>query len=468
MATQRTISESEDRDFDVKLVKLSDIKSYFTCTICTNLFSGTLTTRCGHRCCAHCIQNWFQRQQKCPVCNQQVRVGQETRDHQFDELLRTIKEKAVSEADVTARQLLESDGNGTNNDNGPSLRVDHKLADALCTLLPRKDRDLKEMVDKLIAEKDKTLQTLKEKELPERDRTIQLLQAHAKKLEEEVKQVKTLQEKLEKSRQSEAKCNEEKHQLKGELQRVNGELTTLKTVDVTRQQQVKELYGQMQKQVAEIQALNMYLDEKTKVAEKADSLQTTVNQLEKDLQQRINEVTYLQQFVMFKDLYDQRNQEARNLEQDLNRKDTTILDQQDQISSMNDKIMALSKQIQETPLSIQQAETRYQKQLQEMEENMRAFFERKSQMNIGLMREHVEELSQELKETRSKCLEEQRTMHEENTKLWREVEMTRNSGGRQVNEERCQELETRLNYYKNKVNELEQRVTILQNRSNSP
>ncbi|XP_062580149.1 uncharacterized protein LOC134242131 [Saccostrea cucullata] len=439
MATQRIISESEDRDFDVKLVKLSDLKSFFTCTICTNLFNGTSTIKCGHRFCAHCIQSWFQRQQKCPVCNQPVRVGQETRDHQFDELLRTIKENAVSEADVTARQLLESDGKGTYNNDGPSLHVDHKLAEVLCTLLPQKDRDLKEMVDKLIAEKDKTLQTLKEKELPERDKTIQLLQTHAKKLEEEVKQIKALQEKLEKSRQSETKCNEEKHQLKGELQRLNGELTTLKTVDVTRQQQVKELYGQMQKQVAEIQALNMYLDEKTKVAEKADSLQTTVNQLEKDLQQRINEVTYLQQFVMFKDLYDQRNQEAHSLEQDLNRKDTTILEQQDQISSLNgnmnlmstsnfsvhlpvielvyinmilfiyiragvllvsigsqisclkchlyslaillctDKIMALSKRIQETPLSIHQAETRYQKQLQEMEENMRALYEEENQ-----------------------------------------------------------------------------------------
>ncbi|XP_061197906.1 arginine and glutamate-rich protein 1-B-like [Saccostrea echinata] len=467
MATHRTISESEDRDFEEKFVKLSDIKSFFTCTICTSLFSGTSTTKCGHRFCAHCIQDWFQRQQKCPVCNQRVRTDQETRDHQFDELLRTIKEKAVSEADVVARQLLESDQSGSTN-NGPGLHVDHKLAEVLCTLLPQKDRDLKEMVDKLIAEKDKTLRTLQEKELPEREKMIQLLQNHTKKLEEEVKQVKTLQEKLEKSRQSEAKCKEEKHQLKGELQRLNGELTTLKTVDVTRQQQVKELYGQLQKQVAEIQALNMSLDEKTKVAAKVDILQITVDQLQRDLQQRNSEVTYLQQFVMFKDLYDQRNQEARSLEQDLNKKDTTILDQQDQISSMNDKIMALSKQIQETPLSIHQAETRYQKQLQEMAESMRAFYERKSQTNIGLMREHAEELARDLEETRSKCLEEQRKLHEENMKLLREVEMTRTSGQHQVDEERCKQLETSLNYYKNKVNELEQRVTFLQNRSNSP
>ncbi|XP_048763204.2 ELKS/Rab6-interacting/CAST family member 1-like [Ostrea edulis] len=461
----RSTSESEDRDFDEKLVKLSDIKAFFTCTICSCLLTGTSTTKCGHRYCAHCIQQWHQRQTSCPVCNKHLTINSETRDHQFDELLNTIKEKAVTEADFGARYLLES--NGTNG-NGSRHPVDQKMAEILCVLLPQKDKDLKEMVKLLITEKDKALSTLKEKDIPLRDTQIRILSERTKTLEEEVKQMKTLKEKLDKGRQIEVKYKEEKQQMKEEIQHLKGELSVLRNSDVTHQQREKELYGQSQQQTAEIQCLRIYLDEKTKALASADSHQKMVKQLEKEVQRRTNEAYQLQQFVKYKDLYDACYQEASDLQRILIEKESIILEQQNQVSNMNETLMTLSKQIQETPLSIHQAEERYQNQLQEMSANLRAFYENKSQTDIGLMKEHAEELARELKATRSKHLADQQRMHEENMKLLKEVERTSVSGPQQCNAERYSQQEASLSYYKNKVNELEQRLIILQNRSNSP
>lgn len=463
MATRRSTSESEDIVFDEKTLKLSEIKAFFVCTICSNLLSGTSTTVCGHRYCAHCIQNWFQRKKDCPVCNRSLRNHQEVRDHQFDDLLKTIKEKAVSTAEVGARYVLET-SNSTDGGNGNRVShpIDQKMAEVLCVLLPQKDRDLKDMVEKLIAEKDKVLQIFKEKELPQRDRQIEFYRDQCKKLEEEAKLLRPLPEKMEKFRQLEAKLNGEKHQLEEKIQRLQGELTTLRTDVVTRQQREKELYGQLQHQAAEIKHLEMVSDEKTKAAAICDSLKKTVKQLEKDLQRKTSEAAQLGGFVVYKELFDQKNQEAFVLQECLKYKESIILEMQQQLENRDGQIIALTQKLKETPLSHKDVEIRYNKQLQKMEEDMEKFYERKSEMD----KRHTENLAKELAEVRSAHLEDQQRMHDENMKLRKSFE-TQNNIPNWNSVERCTQLEASLNYYKNKVHELEERLTISYNKSNS-
>lgn len=461
MATGRSISESEDTVFDEKTIKLSEIKSFFTCSICTSLLNGTSTTVCGHRYCTHCIQNWFERRKECPICKRSLRNHQEVRDHQFDELLKTIKEKAVSNAEAGARYVLEM-GDNSSNGNRVSHPIDQKMAEVLCVLLPQKDRDLKDMVEKLIAEKDKVLQTFKEKELPQRDIQIEFYRNQCKKLEEEAKQLRPLPEKMEKCRQLEAKLNGEKHQLEEKIQRLQGELTTLRTDVVIRQQREKELYGQLQHQAADIKGLEMCLDEKTKAAANVDSLKKTVKKLEKDLQQKTSEAAQLGGFVVYKELFDKKNQEAFVLQECLKYKESIILEMQHQLESRDGQIIALTQKLKETPLSLKDIEIRYNKQIQHLEEEMEKFYERKSEMD----KRHTEDLAKELAEVRSARLEDQQRMHEENMKLRKSLE-TQNNNPDQNSEERCTQLEASLNYYKNKVHELEERLTISFNKSNS-
>ncbi|XP_022319444.2 uncharacterized protein LOC111122148 isoform X1 [Crassostrea virginica] len=458
----RSISESEDASFDEKLIKLSEVKAFFTCSICATLLQGTSTTVCGHRYCAHCLQNWFERKRECPLCKISLRNKTEIKDHQFDDLLRTIKEKAVNEADAGARYVLES-----SNGSQVSNPIDHKMAEVLCCLLPQKDRDMKEMVEKLIAEKDKSLRDLKEREIPYRDQQIQFLLGQTKKLEEEAKQLKALPEKLEKCQKNEVKFTEEKHKLEEKVQRLTGELATLKTMEVTQQQKEKELYGKLQHQMVETQSLKMSLDQQTKAAENAETLKRTVKQLEKSLQQKTCEASHYQGFVPYKDLYEQRNQEANVIQQHLEQKDALIHSLQMRIESMNETISAQNKQIKETPLSLKDAEARYQRQLLEMQKSLEKFYENKSEVDTALYKKHADELARDLADERSSRLEEIQRMHDENMKLRRKVGELQSIGTHQNAEERCEELEQSLRYFKNKVHNLEQQLTYNHNRSNS-
>lgn len=464
MATGRSTSESEDRVFDEKTIQLSEIKSFFTCSICTTLLNGTSTTICGHRYCAHCIHNWFERRRDCPICKKSLRDHQEVRDHQFDELLKTIQEKAISFAEAGARYVLEMNTTPEDGRNGNRVShlIDHKMAEVLCVLLPQKDRDLKDMVEKLIAEKDKVLRTFQEKELPQRDRQIEFLKNQCKKLEEEAKQLRTLPEKMEKCRQLEVKLNGEKHQLEEKIQRLQGELMALRTDVVTRQQREKELYGQLQHHATEIKGLEVCLDEKTKAAANVDSMKKTIKQLEKDLQKKTSEAAQLGGFVAYKELFEQKNHDASVLQECLKYKESVILEQQHRLESRDGQIIALTQKLKETPLSVKEVEVRYNKQLKKVEEDLGKFYERKSEMDKG----HTEALAKELAEVRAAHLEDQQRMHEENMKLRKCLDMQNNIPN-QNSEERCTELEASLNYYKNKVHELEERLTQSFNRINS-
>lgn len=142
-------------------------------------------------------------------------------------------------------------------------------------------------------------------------------------------------------------------------------------------------------------------------------------------------------------------------------KESIILEQQHQLESRDGQIIALIQKVKETPLSHKDVEVRYNKQIQKMEEDMEKFYERKSEMD----RRHTEDLAKELAEVRSAHLEDQQRMHEENMKLRKSIE-TQNNNSDQNSEERCTQLEASLNYYKNKVHELEARLTISFNMSN--
>ncbi|XP_078314920.1 uncharacterized protein LOC111128331 isoform X2 [Crassostrea virginica] len=240
-------------------------------------------------------------------------------------------------------------------------------------------------------------------------------ESQIKKLEE-AKQLGALSEKLEKCQKKEVKLTEKKAQLEEKVQRLEGELMTLKTLEVTQQQKEKELNEKLKHHIKENQDLKVSLDQQTKAAENAESLKRTVKQLEKSLQEKICEASHYKGFVVYKELYEQRNQETAVIQQYFEQKNTMVLNQQMHMESKNETVSALKKQIKETSLSLKDNEARYQKQLQEMQKNFETLYE-KSVINAAFYKKHAEELAKELADERSSRLEEIQRMHEEKSEF---------------------------------------------------
>ncbi|KAL3865385.1 hypothetical protein ACJMK2_042777 [Sinanodonta woodiana] len=93
----------EDTDLPI-VVPVQAISDFFQCSICMCQMKGAVMTSCGHRFCEKCIQEWVDRQHKCPCCNNPLHIDQIIKDHQFDSLLATI----VAESKKAEEKYFES------------------------------------------------------------------------------------------------------------------------------------------------------------------------------------------------------------------------------------------------------------------------------------------------------------------------------------------------------------------------
>ncbi|XP_076104335.1 uncharacterized protein LOC143073008 [Mytilus galloprovincialis] len=100
----------DDTDLPVT-ISMRSISDYFICSICMCSMKETHMTKCGHRYCVKCIQEWVDRRHKCPCCNTQLDKDQLIKDHQYDSLIGAIlKEKEKSEETYFESLIYSSSG----------------------------------------------------------------------------------------------------------------------------------------------------------------------------------------------------------------------------------------------------------------------------------------------------------------------------------------------------------------------
>ncbi|KAI0215205.1 hypothetical protein LSAT2_032756 [Lamellibrachia satsuma] len=81
-------------------IPVAALNDYFSCPVCmANEMRNTTVTPCGHRYCEQCIRECVNQHHKCPCCNARVpRCSDLIRDHQFDSLMKTVRdEKEIAE-----------------------------------------------------------------------------------------------------------------------------------------------------------------------------------------------------------------------------------------------------------------------------------------------------------------------------------------------------------------------------------
>lgn len=113
----------EDTDLPVT-IRIQAISDYFNCSICMCPMKETHMTKCGHRYCMKCIQEWVDRKHKCPCCNTHLEKEHLIKDHQYDSLLGAILQEKEKSEENYFETLIHSSSSGTNN-----IDIsDHKLS----------------------------------------------------------------------------------------------------------------------------------------------------------------------------------------------------------------------------------------------------------------------------------------------------------------------------------------------------
>lgn len=105
----------EDTDLPVT-ISIHAISDYFICSICMCPMKETHMTKCGHRYCGKCIQEWVDRQHKCPCCNTALHTDKLFKDHQFDSLIASIVEEKEKSEETYFESLIHSSSREVNID----------------------------------------------------------------------------------------------------------------------------------------------------------------------------------------------------------------------------------------------------------------------------------------------------------------------------------------------------------------
>ncbi|KAK2183371.1 hypothetical protein NP493_314g00012 [Ridgeia piscesae] len=94
-----------------------------------NEMRNTTLTPCGHRYCEQCIRECVNQHHKCPCCNARVpRCSDLIRDHQFDSLMKTVKdEKEIAEKTYFDR-LIDSAGHAGSSGDETDSTKDNNLS----------------------------------------------------------------------------------------------------------------------------------------------------------------------------------------------------------------------------------------------------------------------------------------------------------------------------------------------------
>ncbi|KAK3584719.1 hypothetical protein CHS0354_036496 [Potamilus streckersoni] len=105
----------EDTNLPI-VVPFQAINDFFQCSICMCQMKAAVMTACGHRFCEKCIQEWVDRQHKCPCCNNPLQLDQLIKDHQFDSLLATIMTESKKAEDEYFESLINRASDEQNKD----------------------------------------------------------------------------------------------------------------------------------------------------------------------------------------------------------------------------------------------------------------------------------------------------------------------------------------------------------------
>eukprot|EP00054_Salpingoeca_dolichothecata_P009766 m.54978 g.54978 ORF g.54978 m.54978 type:complete len:374 (-) comp18573_c0_seq2:10-1131(-) len=87
------------------VISVATLTDQIQCAICLDdMKQATISSKCGHRFCKKCIEEWVDREHNCSTCRADLKPEHLVPDHQFDSLLETIQ----AESKVASTDYLNS------------------------------------------------------------------------------------------------------------------------------------------------------------------------------------------------------------------------------------------------------------------------------------------------------------------------------------------------------------------------
>ncbi|XP_053372625.1 uncharacterized protein LOC123559949 [Mercenaria mercenaria] len=193
-----------------------DIHELMRCRVCHTDMDSSSLTPCGHHFCTHCILQWLERKQSCPICRTRLRESNLIQDTEFDRIIGHFAKRPLQTTDTVGSiryqeigqykeeikqlktQIQELKENKERQE-ANRQKTEHRYLQ-LATQLKEKTEQIQKLTDELdkVRKKDIALQKqidtnvrqcddhlqelyeLKENVLPERERTVARLQNQLK------------------------------------------------------------------------------------------------------------------------------------------------------------------------------------------------------------------------------------------------------------------------------------------------
>ncbi len=79
-SSQQILSALNAHKVDRKFVNLHGVSKHLFCTICQEVFDDAKRTSCGHTFCHGCIQEWINKNSRCPICRHPGSINDLSKD----------------------------------------------------------------------------------------------------------------------------------------------------------------------------------------------------------------------------------------------------------------------------------------------------------------------------------------------------------------------------------------------------
>ncbi|CAH1795891.1 unnamed protein product [Owenia fusiformis] len=143
-------------------IPVTSLSEYFNCPVCMCQMRNTLSTTCGHRYCAKCIEECVNRLHKCPCCNQALTVKELHKDPLFDEMIVTFNSQKLKAEKEYFDNLIEKANPGPFKDNAVPSTSQGAITQNAPNIFSPVELVLKEHLKKSLANHERCCQSLKQ------------------------------------------------------------------------------------------------------------------------------------------------------------------------------------------------------------------------------------------------------------------------------------------------------------------
>lgn len=94
---------------DTQLPKLTQLELLLRCNICKDFLNAPMLTSCGHTFCSLCVRKYLINTPKCPICAQELRESQLTRNVLLEQIVINFKNLRDDLLDIVQKPAVKHD-----------------------------------------------------------------------------------------------------------------------------------------------------------------------------------------------------------------------------------------------------------------------------------------------------------------------------------------------------------------------